>query len=755
MNPSLNNASQEPVETGLLERLISRYIGYWPLLIFLIIVSLGAARVYLRYTIPTYGISATIMVSDNGPNIAELPGSTGITPKSLLNIDDETVVFSSTSLVADVVRDLHLNTPIYIKGKFFNRSAYNTSPVIIEVANIDSVNKLVAGSFTLNQTRSEIMVDKKAYPINTFFPFYGLSIKFILNPNFNGGTATGVFYFAIKPVKETAQNIQSGIEIAAAGKETSLVLIKYKDEIPGRGIQIINDLIQVYNRRSIAEKTKAATNTLNFVQNRLGIMTGQINGIEHGVEAYKTNEGVVDITQQSSQYLSNLTNNEQKLAELKTQFALLDQIELYLQSVGGDSAMVPSTFGIEDPALPQMLAKLSDLRLQYNRLRKTTAENNPIISSLKNEIDETRPNILELIKSHRRTLLATQETLKQNNNKYSTMLSRIPDKERQLGGITREQLTKNSVYNYLLQKREESELSMISATANSRIVESAVATPFPVNPKPLSVYMLGLAVAMGLMFAFVGVKEILNDRIINRNDVSSLGGMSVVAELTRNRSKEFLIMDGNHKSFLTHQFKQIRAAILNDSGTGKAKKWLITSAGAADGKLFFASNTGISLARSGKRTVLIEMDFYNPRMAGLFRTEDTGLSDYLAGKKTGTEVLHLSPDYENLYIIPAGTLPENAAELLVSSQFYGLLTELDKHFDLILMVSAPLIYSADGYVISRSADRTLFIVRENITRKKDLEALKIEPGISQIKNGSLVYNGARSGKGSKIYEVYG
>lgn len=742
-------------QISILERMLERYIKYWPLLVALIVINLGIAFVYLKYTVPTYEVSELIMLKESDSNLSDLTGaSKSADPKDQKTIENEIVVLASRPLADEVVKNLRLYAPVYIKGQFFNRSAYLFSPVILEALNPDSLKSQLSGSFKVTAGTSSVTLDGTTYALNKTIIFHGVQIRFILNPNNRGPIDPRTFYFSLIDLKTASASLDASLEIEGAKKETTLIGLKIKDEIPKRGEDILNTLIASYNKRSIKEKTKAAANTLKFVQNRLSLMEGQLDTIQNGIETYRSTEGAVDISQQSSQYLSTVNNNEQRLSELKPQFAVLDQIESYIKSSDGDS-MVPSTYGIDDPLLPQMLGKLSDLRTQYERLRKTTAENNPILSSIRNEIDQTKPNILEIIKNHRNTLLTTRRNIEANTNKYNSMLNTIPTKEKRLSGISRQQLTKNGIYNFLLQKREETELSLISATADSRIISNAEATPYPIAPKKTNVYLLSLALAFVLMIFFIGLKEILNDKIINKNDIHFLDKMPFMSALSCNPGTELLVVNNGKKSFLSHQFKQLRATIMNDLENLQGKKILITSAATADGKLFISSNLALSLAQAGKKVVLVELDFYRPRLAEQFGVKSIGLSDYIAGKKNVDQVSHQSTINSNLYFIPAGSATEQTPELIINANFSSLLQELENHFDIIIMVTTPLIYSPDAYMVSKYVDRTLFIVREAYSRKEDLETIKAEPGISQLKNAALIYNGVRGKHASKVWEIYG
>lgn len=742
-------------QVSILDRLLNRYIKFWPLLILFMLATSAFAYIYLQYTVPTFETTATIAIKSADNSELQLPGANVVTDaKSLKNIDNEIAILTSTPVATDVVKDLYLYSSIYKKGKFINRSAYTISPVTIEIINPDSVKQKIPGVFEFNKETNTVLLDGVTHTLNTYFTFHGIKIRFIPNPRFAGDTGLQRFSFNILTTKAAAGEIAGALSVIEEKKESAILTLRLRDEIPARGEDILNDLITVYNARSIKEKTKAASNTLKFVQNRIAVMEGQLDTVETGIQHYKTEQGAIDITQQSSEYIATLHSNEQLLTELRTQLGVLNRIEAYLES-SGDSAMIPSTFGIEDLLLTQMLNKLSDLRTQYDRLKKTVAENNPMLASLRNEIDQTKPNILEILKNHRLTLLSREQTIERNNSKYTGMLNTIPVKERKLGDVSRQQLTKNTVYNFFLQKREETELALISATADSRTIESAQTTPYPVSPKQLNAYLIAIAFAMILMIVFIGIKEVLNDKIINKTDIQSLGGMSVLSELSVNISDQPLIMGGKNKSYLTHEFKQLRTLLINELPESGLSKVLVTSAGLAEGKLFVAANLAISLAQAGKKVLLIELDFRNARTAEMFRTPATGLSELLTRKKPLEAVYHKSVINDNLHIMPAGLDSEHAADLLSGFNFGSLLKDLESVFDIIVMVSSPLIYSSDAYLMNKYADKTLFIIREGYSEKADIDTIKAEPALLQLVNASIIYNGSRGSKESPIWETYG
>jgi tyrosine-protein kinase Etk/Wzc len=354
------NTGIETTETSLLQQLIFRYYPYWPLLLLLVIISMGMGYLYLKYRIPIYETTATILVKDEKKGLDEskvLEALNMFGEKKI--VENEMEVLHSRSIVTQVTKDLHLYASIYEQG-FINRSAYVSSPVIVELKNPDGLIESPKIPFLYNGDKNEVVIDKNAYAMNIWEPSPWGVLRFSENPLYVKSPNEKHFYFSLTSVKTVAAGLQAAIEIAPSSKLSTVVDLKLADAIPQRGEAILNEVVQDYIRASIDDKNMEASNTLKFVEKRLQLMGKELDTVETDIQKFRTEKGVVDISQQSQQYLQNVGENDKKLSEMNVQLAVLDQISKYIKSKNDEPGLVPSTFGIEDPMLSQMLEKLYD-----------------------------------------------------------------------------------------------------------------------------------------------------------------------------------------------------------------------------------------------------------------------------------------------------------------------------------------------------------------------------------------------------------
>jgi uncharacterized protein involved in exopolysaccharide biosynthesis len=259
-------------------------------------------------------------------------------------------------------------------------------------------------------------------------------------------------YFSLVTVKNAANGILGQVKIAPSSKQTTVIDLSINGEVPKRGEDILNELLAVYNKAAILDKNILAGNTLKFVEDRLKLVSADLDSVEGSLQRFKAHNKITDISAQGQIYLQTVATNDQKISDINMQLAVLDQVESYVKSKGGMGGIVPATLGVADPVLTELLQKLSDLELQYTQTKKIVPENNPAIIALVDGIDKLKPGILENIQSQRKNLVAGRNDMSLTNTRYSSMLTSIPEKERELLGISRQQTIKNSIYTFLLKK---------------------------------------------------------------------------------------------------------------------------------------------------------------------------------------------------------------------------------------------------------------------------------------------------------------
>lgn len=786
-----NKKYNEEKETNLIKVLTFKYFPYWPLFVILVILFLGVAYFYTHNKPPAYQISAAVLINDQNKGIYDGKLTEAFNNYKMSKIvENETEVLHSRPLAKEVATTLNLYTPVYEKGNIWPISAYLTSPITVKLLDVDkSAAKLKEDEkfyFTYNGKDKTVDVRNKRYKLNEWVETPFGTAMFLPNAK-QKDEAKRPLYFQIASTKEAVTGILAELEAAQVTRFSSVVTLTYYDEVPERGEDILNEVIKAYDRQSLMAKNKMAANTVAFIEDRIRNAQQEVNSLESRIKDYKSRQGIVNLSEQGNLFLKNVSDNDQKIAGINMQLAVLDQVERYVQSKNNSSGIVPSTLGVDDPTLSKLLDKLYESEIQYEKLRKTTAENNPILLSLKNETEKIRPSIMESIKNQRSALTASRQNLSVTNGTAASVLKTIPEKERALLEINRQQAIKNDVYTFLLQKREETALSLTNNDVENRVVDWAEAGIKPESPKKKIIYLGSIAFALVLGIGLVNAKEFFSSKVLFRSEIEEATEVPIVAEIANVRNKKPFVVNDSKALYVTEQFRQLKAAIGLYNKNNKKKKILVTSGVSGEGKSFISSNLALSLAMAGKKVVLIDLDLRNPRTTRTFEGKAKGKNQakgYIANNSTAAiteksesrqdsaeqrsaknEVLNLNTSlgvmeylrdnlepyevikktaFDNLFIVPAGALAHDPTELLLSDKLESLFSYLENTFDYIIADTSPIDPVTDPYILSNYFNTTLYVVRHGHTPKRMLEMLDESYKIKALKDLVIVFNGVKS-----------
>lgn len=741
--------TNEEKEENMMQQFVSKYLPYWPLFVLSALLAILSAYIYLRYATPVYEADATIIIKDDkkGNEESKLVESLDqISSKKI--VENEIEILQSRRLMENVVRTLGLYAPVYEKGDVHDVLAYTQSPISIVAPFPDSLPSIPKINLNLAKNNDQVILNNTyKYPINTIVSTPFGKLKFIPNKYYSKSVASDrQLYFSLSSAKAKAPGYLGGLKADAASKLSSVVDLSYRDIDPKRAEDILNQLIDAYQQSANDEKNLLAENTLSFVNERLGIVSHDLDSIEKQIQQYKAENRAVDISTQGQLFLQNVSANDQKLGEVNTQIAVLDNVENFVKSnANSKSGIVPSTLGINDPMLSQLIDKLYTTELQYDQLKKTVGENNPTLVALADQINKIKPGILSNIKSQRQSLNATRQNITNTNGTYNSLLQNVPQKERQLLDISREQQIKTNLYAFLLQKREESEISYASAASNSRVVDYAQAGLNPVSPKNKLIYIASVVFFLGLCGAFIFIKEFLTGKVLYRNEIESLTSIPIIGEIAFNKSKEDIVIEKGRRSFIAEEFRKLRISLSFLGIDSFHKKILITSSISGEGKSFISSNLAISLSLTGKKVVLVDMDLNNPTIDKILKiTREDGVAEFLEGERDPEQIIKHVKEHENLFFISAGAvLPENPSELLSNGKVIELINYLENIFDVVLIDTSPIVLVTDGYLLTGLCDATLYVVRHKYTPKMLIKRLDDNGHVNPINNPAIIFNGVK------------
>ncbi len=762
---SSNTNSQEVFEAEeqdfSLSEYVRRYVRYWYLFPIFIALALTAAFFYLQVTQPIYSTRTSILIKDENKGLSGAQGdilselSTQFGGNKL--VENELEIIKSQTLMEQTIKELNLDVSYTSKDGLRTVNLYKTSPVNVKAEVINPLG--------YREPMIIHIVD------STHFRFNDEDKLFTFNQRFNN--AWGAFivtkgtpseYDEVKvhftEVKALAENMLKRLSVEQPNVKSTVLELTFQDSDVQRSKDVLNKLLDVYVQSSLSDKNSEASNTLKFIENRLGLITGELGDVEKDVESYKTNQGITDISAESQLFLENIKENDSKLNEVNTKISILESVDNYIQNAG-EGAVAPATYMIDDPVLVSLLTKFNDLELQRERYARTTSPNNPLLQTINTQLAGTRQSIRENVQNLKRGMAVTKRNLEGINTRFSAGLRSIPKKEREFVGIKRQQSIKEELYLYLLQKREETALAYASTVTDSRLIDAPIATYAPIKPKKALIWFGAAAAGFAIPVLLINLLFLLNNTVQRREEIEKVTHTSILGEIGQMKGNvngipgEESIIKMTSRSAVAEQFRALRTN-LQYLGDGNCRVIMLTSSIGGEGKSFVSINLAASLAYSDKRVLLIGLDLRKPTLHDRLGVPNrVGASNCLIGQGHYEDFIQSTGVHPKFDVLTSGPIPPNPSELLSNGRLPILIEELREKYDYILIDSPPYGLVTDSALIAEHVDATLYIVRFNYTILDHLKRIGELQRVKRFNNLSVIFNGVNYGAGYGYGYGYG
>jgi capsular exopolysaccharide synthesis family protein len=709
----------------------------------------GLAYFYVHYTIPKYQASASLIIKDEkkGNDDSRLMESLNLISTKKI-IENEIEVIKSRPVIEAVVKKMHLYAGVYSKEGLKTVFLFKDSPLQIEAFNVEQLKSsegLIEAKIIEKTNSIFFPKDSLTYTLGDWVNTpYGV-LKFTISEKLNSLSEGKSYFIELMSLQSKTHQIIADLKITSSNKLSSIIDLKYADRHPQLAEKVLNEIISSYNVAAVAEKNVLAKSTLQFIEERLNVVGGQLNEIERRVQQYKANVGAVDISTQGKLYLENVSNNDQRLSEINLQLSVINSLEKDISENSKNAGTHTVILNTTDPVFSQMLSSLNTAELEREKLKKTVAENNPILIAVSDQIVKIKENIYRNIIDQRKNLEAAKKNILETNTTYAALLQTIPSKERELLEISRDQQIKSGIYSFLLQKREESELSYVSNLSDSRIVNYAQALPAPVAPNKILVFGLAFVLMWSIPAGAIAMKETFTSSILYRQEIEELTTLPIVGELAQHKKNKPLAIEAGKRSLVAEEFRRIRFALQYYMPVQGLKKVLITSSLSGEGKSFVSSNLAISFALSGKKVALVDFDLHHSSLEKLFiKQSKIGIIDYLNNDILAKDIIYTVDEYDNLFFIPTGSQQEDPSVFLETGKLQLLMDYLESEFDLIVIDSPPVALVSDAFKLSPYCAATVYVVRHGYTPKQLIKRLDANNKINPLVNPLLVFNGVKN-----------
>ena len=754
------------------------YISKWKFIVGSLLVAILFSFIYLRYADYQFETTASIRLKEDKKNnsLDEITAlqKYGLFANNSSNINDEITVLKSNTLLESVVKDLKLNIQFFVSGAIKEQETYINPPLELSFIEGDSLIHY------LDTTIYVSIIDKNKFKLSnkdsrSFFDFkkeiqsiYNFGDKLdtsfgnlIITPNIGayGSEVGSQIKINIIPVLEVVESYKE--KVKASNMELSKIIqLSLRENISAKAEMILDKLIETYNEQAVNDKEEVLRITSSFINNRLEKVSNELESIDFSAENLKKDNRLSDLSSQSSILLKTEQENEGKINNANTQLQLIEYMSSYINSPNDNSDLLPANIGINDNSVSQLTNSYNSLVMQRNKVLRNSTSKNPIVVNLNSQIAELKQNLTQSLNNVKSSTEITVEALSKEESRIRNQIYATPRKERVFRDITRQQSIKESLFLYLLEKREETAVTLGMSTANAQIVESSFSSTLPVTPKKSIVYfaafVLGISIPIGLIY----IQSLLNTKIFNKAELTKALNIPIIGEIPKSGNKNTMIGKVDY-SPIAEAFRLVRTNIyfmLSNINKSKGKVVFVTSTTSKEGKSHTSLNLSRSIAFSNRKTLIIETDIRVPKLnkyMGVKNKTGIGLTNYIIDDKISFADIINNVD-ENLDMISSGTIPPNPAELLMNNKLEILFNAVKNKYDYVIVDTAAVGLVTDTLLISKFADMVIYVVRANYIDKRQLHVAKSMfeekrlPNMVTLLNGVVQKKGYGYGYGSNV-----
>lgn len=731
------------------------YFQFWHIILASTLLGGMAAYLYLKYTSPVYSASTKILIKDEH-NSGQLSEAAVFEDLGLItrsgNIENEMEILQSVHLMKQVVDNLGIRHQYIVKGRIRDVDIYKDNPFQVVSWTPSDTSAGMGGLFDME------LIDSSRYRLHSggtsHEGVFGRPLKYeegtLLALWKSGGTVKDdrrSYRVVFRTLDDAAAAYAGGLTVKSVGKRSTVLEMTQVDRVLPRARDVLNELTRLYGLNQLEDKNRIFENTIRFIDERLTLLTGELSGVESEVERFKTDNRVVDLSTEGGLLMEQTGQYGKSLAETDIQIEILGGIRDFLRRNPDRFDFIPSNMGINNLTLTPMLEHFNQILLEREKALNMVGPGNPQVTALDRQLSTLRGSIVRNIETVEKDLRVTRNALQGKESQLQGRIRSLPRQERRLVEIQRLQGVKQNLFLYLLQKREESELSKAVSVANNRIVEPAKPMG-QVSPVRRNVYALGLGGGFVFPMLLISLLQALNTRVRNSEDIRRHTRVPLLGLINYSADSYPVAVTRKSRTVISEMFRLIRAN-LQFVGNGEHNRViLVTSSVSGEGKTFVSLNTAITMALAGKRVLLLELDMRSPKLRkyiGSSLGEGVGVTQFLVNPDMDWhEVVQHRPDLaDGLHIIACGTVPPNPSELIMSRRMGELFDAVRDEFDYVVVDSAPVGLVSDALLLNRHVDTTLYVVRKDVTALAHLEIAEEIATEGRLPRPYIVMNAVR------------
>lgn len=747
-----------------IKRFFSKVLKNYLWFIVAIIVFVAGAYSYLRFTTPLYQVAAFIQVQPPNDAATILGGSPfsssgNANARNYPDVNGEIFKLQSAALIGEVIDSLKLDVEITTKSRIQNRPAnIDLLPFAIVIKKKDNKRQSPVYKLTVEDQSFALQTENKIFKGIYGQPMIieGDTVTVQLNdPSEIKKKNTWQIRFVAR--QNAVANYMKRLTVAPVPKGgIGMLQVVMRDEIPQRARKIVDVLIYKYDLANFIFKNKALRSEMDFLDNRLVTVNEELNTQENYVRNFKASNKINDVSSSANELLSSLTNIDTKKSDNEYKENLLRLIETNINANSGKEERI-NVPGLQDADLANLVAKYNDLVTQKSTILEQGAPLDLRLPPINAKLGTTKENILNRIGSIRQELTTSNNFLSNQERSTTGRFVTLPEKEKDYIQVNRLLNIKQSLYVFLLQKKEDKNIEFASSgILGSRIVDWRVSGVQ--DPKPSLIYAAAFLAGLILPAAIILIRFLLNKRIETPAEIYKATTLPIAGEIAYvGRLKDEMVMKADNVSPVAEQFRTLRTNISYVNQGAPNKVLLVTSGISGEGKSFISLNLANTLAISNKKVVLIEFDLRNPCLAGSLGADNTiGIANYLSGEIEIGQIIQPVKECENLFFVSSGIpLPANPGEIILNNRMQMLFDYLRQHFDFIVMDTPPIEAVSDALSLGKWADSSFFVIRHKYSLRSSLVRMNRLYEDQKLPRPALIINGIRRGEGFNNVHGYG
>lgn len=775
-NYELEDLQEQEEQSALdFQTIYSTLILNWKWFLLSIVLCCALAVAYVKLAPKVFQSSTKILIKDDESK--KSGGAAGAAAAAMSNlslgfmsssngIDNETEILNSRFLVQQTIKNLKLYAEYKHGGMLADTLIYAKQEVNVDM-DTTSLKQLNAPmKLTITREGGIYHVkgkyfkpidaetfEKAPYEINKTLAKLPAQIRtkagtltLTQNLGYELKEGTELMVEMISPFKASKEYFKR-LTMNQTKKTANTVELTFNDESRERGVDFLNGLIDAYNYQANIDKNEIQKRTEDFINSRLAKISTELTGNDTNLEKYKQKNRMVDIGLNAKQAVLSSDQFDQELNKANMQVELLNEIGKYIDQPANKYQPLPTNVGLEDESATALIGQYNSLALTRKQLLHSASEDSPVVTPITSQLEDLMTAIKRAMFQARINMKIQRNSIADMASKYEKTIGVTPEQEKALTQIGRQQSVTSGLYLMLLQKREETSMSLASTADKAKIIEPAAFVD-KVSPKGiialLIAFILGVAIPAGIIY----LRELLRSKILGHDDVEKLTQLPIIGDIptaSANGSKGNIVIQENKSNLMSEIFRGLRTN-LQLAGDDKEKVFIVTSTTTGEGKTFIASNLAMSLALLEKKTIMVGLDIRKPRMAELFSIGDRqhGITNILANEECNWEEVKAqivaSGVNHNLDLLTAGPTPANPGELMVRKSLKQTIALLKEHYDYVIIDTAPVGLVADTLQLSKLADRTLFVCRADFSTKSIFTYINKLDEQKKLPNISIVIN---------------